>query len=35
MQQQAQEVTPEMIREAATLSGLELTEEQADEMAEG
>ncbi|MEE8147837.1 MAG: amidase family protein, partial [Longimicrobiales bacterium] len=34
-QQQAQEVTPEMIREAATLSGLELTEEQADEMAEG
>ena len=34
-EQQAQEVTPEMIREAGTLSGLELTEEQAEEMAEG
>ena len=34
-EQQAREVTPEMIREAGTLSGLELTEEQADEMAEG
>ena len=34
-EQQAQEVTPEMIREAGTLSGLELSEEQAEEMAEG
>ena len=34
-EQEALEVTPEMIRDAGTLSGLELTEEQAEEMAEG
>ncbi len=34
-EQEAQEVTAEMIREAGTLSGHELTQEQAEEMAEG